>query len=1069
MKYFLLLCLLILSGAVVAAPKIEIKGATVNIKTSRYQARVEGASLVYFRDIVAGEDCLTAGGAPTPFVRIAQNMAPVTIRPDKSTKFTVKKTTADTVRFMGMLSSDAGKVLLSIDVRALENEVLMSGTAVTQSPLKGIATIGFTSGLTNKQGKVIVPSMGGMAYDCKGLKSSQSLEWPISWEAPLVLAQGQKGGLLICAFDPFKYYKNTQINPTADSWSIAVETENQAPFEELTKITSLIWHFRPYSGDWRNGAKIYKSWYTKTFKPDINEDPAWVKDIRAEFHGGPDLTMPDTLIKNGIDPKQTIIYVPDWRTFGYDINYPDYTPRPDLAPFVEKAHSLGFKVMLHTNYFGVDPVSPYYPQFKPFQQKNKYTGELLFWEWTMSIPNTKIAYTDAASSEWRKFFVDKMVELVKRTGVDALHLDQTLCIVNDKNGLIEGMNNAEGSLLLHKELKAALPGVVISGEGLDEITSVHEGLAQRHVQGIDHVKGTFDKRLLSQCHPISAYLFGTRTKSYAYLGTPGPDSDQFYMAWCDAWRHWGVIHGSGWPGSAALEKLNGAASYEFEVIKTMQQYRLDPAMDGAWPNNADMPYSNKSGDKFAFISGPDGWSFSKLGESPVDFARVLTGVESTQRQGTVPGSITYDSKSVSGLDPEKYYTCLPLPRDLKAFHLEIQDPSCRVTDWVVNKDITLAKLDTEGILLRFTELMASGKPFWQRPDGTRVELTGEVSDTTGAICTPRGNGLFMHPPWKDGKIREKGIFGLTGISFKLDVPSDSSVKFVSECGIDSAATGKSDGAVFTVTAKSGDLQRSTEVLAGTAAPAPLQLDLSEFAGKHVDLEVTIDPGPKHDVSFDWGLLTNIKVLKAEKRDFACRVVWPAGMTQMVAPNYVPLGSSDADRTTDFRIRSGQSVMAVNYTPTPVAGTVNLVSLDPKDMAVISGVEQPVFIKEQPLTKETESVDGVVKPSLFAHPPYNGLRILNYFLTLPKGTKAKLTGYVGLRANSKSTGVGFRVWKNGQELWTKSILPADGWVPMEADLGEQTDTPIMLTLVTDAEGSHYYDWATWVDPVLTITK
>jgi hypothetical protein len=95
--------------------------------------------------------------------------------------------------------------------------------------------------------------------------------------------------------------------------------------------------------------------------------------------------------------------------------------------------------------------------------------------------------------------------------------------------------------------------------------------------------------------------------------------------------------------------------------------------------------------------------------------------------------------------------------------------------------------------------------------------------------------------------------------------------------------------------------------------------------------------------------------------------------------------------------------------------------------------------------------------------------VNYFLTLPKGSKAKLTGFAGLRANSKSTGVRFRVWKNGIELWTKSILPADGWVPMEADLGEQTDTPIMLTLVTDAEGSHYYDWSTWVDPVLTIIK
>lgn len=1072
MKYYLFLGLLVFVSPVVASPKIDIQGTTVKIKAVRYEARFEGPSLAFFRNTTAAEDCLIGGGNPTLFVRLVKNNAPVTVRPDKSTRFVVKRTTPDTIRFTGKIVSSSGSISVSVDVRALDSELLMSGTASALGSLKGIASLGFTSGLTSKQGQIIVPTNGGMAFDCKGLRSGQSFEWPINWEAPLLLAQGQKGGMLVCAFDPFKHYKNAQIYPIEDSWNIALESENQAPFENQIKVTSLVWHFRPYSGGWRNGARIYKDWYAGIFKPSIQEDPVWAKEIRAEFHCGPDLTVPDTLVKNGIDPKQTMLYVPDWRTFGYDINYPDYTPRPDLAPFVEKAHKLGFKVMLHTNYFGVDPVSPHYPTFKPFQQKNKYSGEPLFWEWTMSEPNTKIAYINAASSLWRKFFVDKMVELVKRTGVDALHLDQTLCIINDKNGLIEGKNNAEGSLLLHKELKAALPDVVISGEGLDEVTSVHEGLAQRHVQGIDHVKGTFDKRLLSQCHPISAYLFGTRTKSYSYLGTPGPDSEQLYMAWCDAWRHWGVITGFGWPGSSLLEKLNGPATYAFDVIKTMQKYRLDPSMDGEWPEGVDMPYASQSAGNFAFVSAADGWSFSKLGADgrPVtDYARVLTGVESSKRQGTIPESISYDSERVSGLDTEKYYVYMPAPRDLSAFHIEMQDPGCRVTDWIVNQDIALARLDTGGVMLRFVELMASGKPFWQRPDGTRVNLTGEVSETTGSICMPRGNGLFMHPPWKDGKITEKGIFGLTGITFALDIPSNSTVTFVSDCAIDWGAAGKTDGAVFTVTAKSGNVQRSAEAVAVTTALSPLRLDLSEFAGKHVDLEITVGPGPKNDVSFDWGLLNNIKILRSESGDIACRVYWPSEMTHMVAPTYAPLGVMDADRKTDFRIKSGQSVMAVSYAPVQVSNTVSLLDLEQRDIAVVSGSDQSGFRKEMPLTKETETVGGVVKSSIFAHPPSNGMRIMNYFLTLPKGSNAALTGYAGLRANSKSEGVRYRIWKNGKELWSKHILPADGWVPIEVPLGEQSETPMMLTLITDSEGSHYFDWSTWVDPVLVITK
>jgi hypothetical protein len=160
MKYCWLLLLLVCSSSVVAGPKINIQGAMVKIKTSRYEARLDGASLVYFKDILTGENYLTAGGNPTLFVRLVQNKASVTIRPDKSTKFTAKRTSPDTVRIIGKLTGQAGTVILSIDVRALNGELLMSGAATAKGPVEGVASIGFTTGLTSKQGKVIVPNRG---------------------------------------------------------------------------------------------------------------------------------------------------------------------------------------------------------------------------------------------------------------------------------------------------------------------------------------------------------------------------------------------------------------------------------------------------------------------------------------------------------------------------------------------------------------------------------------------------------------------------------------------------------------------------------------------------------------------------------------------------------------------------------------------------------------------------------------------------------------------------------------------------------------------------------------------
>ena len=48
--------------------------------------------------------------------------------------------------------------------------------------------------------------------------------------------------------------------------------------------------------------------------------------------------------------------------------------------------------------------------------------------------------------------------------VDAFHLDISHAMINDANGLIEGLNAGQGNVLMHKELAEAMPGVVFSGE-----------------------------------------------------------------------------------------------------------------------------------------------------------------------------------------------------------------------------------------------------------------------------------------------------------------------------------------------------------------------------------------------------------------------------------------------------------------------------------------------------------------------------------------------------------------------------------------------------------------------------
>ena len=75
--------------------------------------------------------------------------------------------------------------------------------------------------------------------------------------------------------------------------------------------------------------------------------------------------------------------------------------------------------------------------------------------------------------------VEQMKTLYETYPIDALHLDINTSVVNDANGLIDGLTAAEGNILLHQELAEAMPGIVLGGENVHEITFFNTNLAQR--------------------------------------------------------------------------------------------------------------------------------------------------------------------------------------------------------------------------------------------------------------------------------------------------------------------------------------------------------------------------------------------------------------------------------------------------------------------------------------------------------------------------------------------------------------------------------------------------------------
>jgi len=108
---------------------------------------------------------------------------------------------------------------------------------------------------------------------------------------------------------------------------------------------------------------------------------------------------------------------------------------------------------------------------------------------------------------------------------------------------------------------------------------------------------------------------------------------------------------------------------------------------------------------------------------------------------------------------------------------------------------------------------------------------------------------------------------------------------------------------------------------------------------------------------------------------------------------------------------------------------------------------------------------VTRRGIFAPPPDHGLRLIHYFLSAPAGSRLRFTAAIGLRDGSRSQGVRFAVWRNGEEVWSQSVVPGGGWQEVEVALGEATGDPFVLTLVTDSEGGYHYDWAVWGEPMV----
>jgi hypothetical protein len=364
--------------------------------------------------------------------------------------------------------------------------------------------------------------------------------WPMYWEAALAILQSVKGGFYIHAQDTRYTYKALKTGSAADPFMLGFDTEAYGPVDDNLASGGLSWRINVFEGDWKVPAARYRDWLWKAYgleKEETRRAP-WFSDVSFAISWCPgDPELPEVLAKK-ISPSKVLIHYPDWRTDIYDQNYPDYTASEAGKTFIRKCMEKGFHIMPHFNAIDMDPSHPVYTQIRDFQYRSIEKKQVQGWSWVdgrvLGVPesnetrmhnrqNNVMIKVHPGLSMWRTILGENIRKAVNVSGLDSVFIDVTLVTQNLHNCLVESMTSTEGMKRLIQHVGMLEGGLVVGGEGLNEITMQGQSFAQAHlfkswqrsVEGLERTGGC----------DLNQFLFGKLCRIFGYSGMSGKDED----------------------------------------------------------------------------------------------------------------------------------------------------------------------------------------------------------------------------------------------------------------------------------------------------------------------------------------------------------------------------------------------------------------------------------------------------------------------------------------------------------------------------------------------------------------
>ncbi|MFH1718242.1 MAG: DUF6259 domain-containing protein [Planctomycetota bacterium] len=366
-------------------------------------------------------------------------------------------------------------------------------------------------------------------------------EWPFFWEAGLAILQGKRGGFWVHTWDNRFRYKALHVGTARDPQRMGFETQAYGPIDDNLSAGGLAWRINCFDGGWQTPAAHYRQWLRQAYdlQGEQQRRAPWVEDVRFAVSWCPtDNAILDALAQK-LDPKTVLLHIPNWRTDPYDENYPTYEASDKARAFIQKGHTMGFRMMPHCNAIDMDPSHPAYAYVRDFQYRGIERRDLRGWSWYrgrgLGVPESNAARganrdkkvmikVHPGLSMWRSILGRAILQAARDLKVDTIFIDVTLVSHNLHNCFVEAVTPTEGMHKLIRHVATLGQGLVVGGEGLNEITMQGQSFAQAHlfkswhdsVDGLERTGGC----------ALNAFLFDGLCRTIGYSNLGGHDANQ---------------------------------------------------------------------------------------------------------------------------------------------------------------------------------------------------------------------------------------------------------------------------------------------------------------------------------------------------------------------------------------------------------------------------------------------------------------------------------------------------------------------------------------------------------------